>query len=114
MRRLLSAVAAICVVSAVAGCSQVEAIAPVGGDRLAEVRYAGIDVLVEEGVPILTAPVCTEATDATVTCVGETVDGDAIEVTSAGTSAGDVTVTVGGSTLYEGSLQSVLEKAMRP
>lgn len=94
-----------------AGCSQVAAIAPVGGERLATVRFAAIDVLTEAGTDILTAPVCTESDDATITCEGGTF-GDDIRVSSPGTAQDDLTVTVGSDTLYEGSLQAVIEKAM--
>jgi hypothetical protein len=40
------------------GCSQISALAPVGGDAIAEVRYGAIDVLLAEGVDVLEAPVC--------------------------------------------------------
>lgn len=95
-----------------AGCSQVAAIAPVSGERLATVRFAAIDVLTEAGTDILTAPVCTESDDATITCEGGTFGGDDIRVSSPGSAQDDLTVTVGTDTLYEGSLQAVIEKAM--
>ena len=44
--------------AALTGCSQVAALAPVGGDHLTMVRFAAIDVLVDEGIDVLTAPVC--------------------------------------------------------
>jgi threonine dehydrogenase-like Zn-dependent dehydrogenase len=95
-----------------AGCSQVAAIAPVGGDRLAEVRFAGLDVLTSEDVDVRTAPVCAQAADLTVTCDGDTFDGQAIRVTSPGATPDDLEVVVGARTVYSGSLQAVLEKAM--
>ncbi|TQJ31278.1 hypothetical protein [Microbacterium sp. SLBN-146] len=94
-----------------AGCSQIEAIAPVGGDRLAEVRFAGFDVLVDEGVDIRTAPVCTD-TDGTVACAGDTLDGTTIRITSTSDAPDALIVVVGDETLYDGSLHDVLEKAM--
>lgn len=99
---------------ALAGCSQVAAIAPVGGDRLAEVRFAAADVLVREAVEVLVAPVCTEAADATVTCEGETLDGQDIAVAAPGDDLDTVTITVDGETLYAGSIMDVLETAMEP
>lgn len=99
---------------ALAGCSQVAAIAPVGGDRLAEVRFAAGDVLVRETVDVLVAPVCTEAPDATVTCEGQTLDGLDIAVTAPGDDLDAVTITVDGETLYAGSIMDVLETAMEP
>jgi hypothetical protein len=97
---------------ALAACSQVAAIAPVGGARVADVRYAANDVLVAAGVAILTAPVCTEAGDHGVTCEGSTIEGATIEVTSTAADPSALTVTVGGTTLYSGDIESVLEKAM--
>ena len=66
MRRLRSAAVAGAFVAAallVAGCSQVSALAPVGGDRVTEVRYAANDQLLKAGTDVMTAPVCTMATD---------------------------------------------------
>ena len=95
------------------GCSQLAALAPVGGDQLAEVRFAAIDVLLENDVDVLEAPVC--ALDgAAITCTGSTVDGGAIEVTSSTSDSADLTVLVGGEQLFSGSLQSVLDEAARP
>jgi hypothetical protein len=98
--------------TALAGCSQVAAIAPVGGSRLAEVRFAANDVLVVQGVEVRTAPVCAQASDDTITCAGDTLDGVAITVTSPGGSADDLEVVVGADTIFHGSLRDVLEKAM--
>lgn len=88
-------------------CSQVAAVAPVGGGHQAEVRYAAIDVLLDAGVEILVAPVC-EADAAVITCAGETVSGEPIEVHS---SASDVEVTVGSDVIYSGSIMEILERA---
>jgi hypothetical protein len=96
-----------------AGCSQTAALAPVGGDRLTEVRFAANDVLLQNGVQILTAPVCTASGDA-VSCAGSTMDSQPIAVSSAASDQGDLTVTVGGRVLYQGSLQGVLDAAARP
>lgn len=99
---------------ALAGCSQVAAIAPVGGGRESEVRYAAIDVLMDEGVDILTAPVCTPAdAERVIRCMGETFDGEAIDVHSPGDAPDTFTLTVGARTLYSGATRDVLEAAMR-
>lgn len=95
-----------------AGCSQVAAISPVGGTRLAEVRFATADVLVAEAVDILSGPDCAQARDLTVTCSGETVDGDRITSESPGSDPALLTVVVGGDTLYDGSLLDALEDAL--
>lgn len=54
----LAALGAVAITLLLGGCSQVAALAPVGGDGLAEVRYGAIDVLLAEGVDVLEAPVC--------------------------------------------------------
>jgi hypothetical protein len=96
-----------------AGCSQVAAIAPVGGDHLAEVRYAAIDVLLDAGVEVLTAPVCAQAPSGEVSCQGETTDGLAISATSPADDQTVLTVTVGEKELYSGSIMDVLDEAAR-
>jgi len=99
---------------ALTGCSQVAAIAPVGGARESEVRYAAIDVLMDAGVDLLTAPVCTPAdAERVIRCAGETLDGEPIDVHSPGDAPDTLTVTVGERTLYSGSTHDVLEAAMR-
>lgn len=95
---------------ALVGCSQVDALAPVGGDQLAIVRFAANDLLVEQKVEILSAPVC-EATGDSVKCQGATVGGEAINVTSEGDS---LDVTVGSRTIYDGSLTDVIDANARP
>lgn len=89
------------------GCSQVAAVAPVGGGHQAEVRYAAIDVLLDADVEILVAPVC-EADAEVITCAGETVSGEPIVVTSTAT---DVEVTAGSKVIYSGSITEILDRA---
>ena len=116
-RRIPSALAALAVAAsaiALAGCTQIAAIAPVGGDGLAEVRFAVADVLVREQVDLLVAPVCTQEPDATIDCLGESIDGDEIVATAPGDDLDAVSITVGGETLYAGSIMDVLETAMEP
>ncbi|WP_438354038.1 hypothetical protein [Microbacterium sp. CJ88] len=114
MRRLRAGavgIAGVALLVALSGCSQVAAIAPVGGSRLAETRFAANDLLVGAGIDIRTAPACTQASDATITCEGDTFDGTAILVTAPGSSPDDLEVTVGSDTLYRGSLSAVYDKA---
>lgn len=100
--------------AAMAGCSQVAAIAPVGGSREAEVRYAAIDVLQDAGIDVLTTPVCVTAQDdAEIRCMGTTFDGAAIEAVSPADAPDTFTLTVGDRTLYDGSISEVLEAAMQ-
>lgn len=96
------------------GCSQVAAIAPVGGHHLAEVRFAAIDVLVASGTELLTAPDCTTESDGAISCTGETLAGESITVLSPADDPASVTVTVDDVVLYQGSIQEALEKALRP
>lgn len=112
MRRARTLVTVMAAALVLNGCSQVAAIAPVGGDRLATVRSAAIDVLTAADTDILAAPVCTEDDDATVTCKGSTFAGDDIRVSAPGSAQDDLAVTVGADILYQGSLQAVIEKAM--
>lgn len=99
-------------VVALAGCSQIEAIAPVGGNHEAEVRYAAIDVLLDAGVEILVAPDC-DAKDGAIVCEGETVSGDQIAVESTAADPSSLTVRVGTDVLYSGPVLDVLDDAAR-
>jgi hypothetical protein len=112
-RRLVpTAAAAAFAVAALAGCaSQLSALAPVGGDALTGVKFAATDVLLEKKFGILEAPVCTQAGTA-VSCVGSLTDGAAISVQAdIGTKPHTMTVTVGGSVVYDGEVQKILDEA---
>lgn len=114
-RRIASTVvAAALAVGALAGCaSQLDGLAPVGGDALTGVKFASTDVLLEKKFGILEAPVCTE-TGETVSCVGSLTDGAVINVQAdIGTKPHTMTVTVGGSVVYDGEVQKVLDEAAR-
>ena len=113
-RRLAALTTTAVIVLALAGCSQIAAIAPVGGDHLAEVRFAANDLLLQADVELLTAPVCTTAADGAITCEGENVAGEKITVESPADDQESLTVTVGADTLYSGSIQEALEKSLRP
>jgi hypothetical protein len=95
------------------GCSQVAALAPVGGDRLSIIRFAANDVLEEQGVELLVAPVCT-ADGRDVTCRGSSLQGAAITVTSSTDDQAEMTVQVGDRTIYAGSVQDVIDAGARP
>lgn len=110
MRRLVVAASALLLV----GCSQVSALAPVGGDRVSSVRYAANDLLVDAGIDVMTAPVCVQAADKGVTCQGATMDGQDIRVVSTASDQARMVLRVGSRTLYDGDIQTVLEKAMQP
>lgn len=94
------------------GCSQVEQLKPVGS-RLTLVRFAALDVLAAQKVELLVAPVCT-STDDNVSCTGQTVSRQPVTVTSIHDNPVNMDVTVGGSVIYSGSIQAVLDAQARP
>lgn len=96
----------------VAGCSQVDALAPVGGNRLTEVRFAVGDVLVQHEVQILRAPVCA-MTGRDVNCEGTTLDGAAIIAKSSAADEKSLIVMIGDELLFSGTIQEVLDSAAR-
>ncbi|MTD13615.1 hypothetical protein GIS00_06615 [Nakamurella sp. YIM 132087] len=108
--RLLGVLATLLVL---AGCSQAAALAPVGGNRPTLVRFAALDVLVEKKVDLMTAPVCT-MTGRDVSCAGETVDGAQVVVTSSADDEQRMMIAVGEATIFEGSIQDVLDAGARP
>ena len=99
-------------VLALAGCSQVSALAPVGGDDVSEVRFATIDVLLAQGVEILEAPTCALAGDV-ISCAGTALDGRDLASTSGTTLDSTLEVTVGGTSIFSGTLGSVLDAGAR-
>jgi hypothetical protein len=101
-------------VVALTGCSQLAAIAPVGGTRLVEVRNATNDILLRQNVDIGAAAVCTAGDGSTITCAGSTLDGKAITSTTDADDPDTLTVKVGGDTLFTGSILKVLDEAMQP
>lgn len=108
MKRLLAVAASAFLLSA---CSQIASLTPVSGTAITMVRNATYEVLVAEKVPILTAPQC--AASATgFTCTGTTIDGAEIISNATGTAPYDMTITVGGDLLFEGTAQDVLEAAL--
>ncbi|KJC63006.1 hypothetical protein [Agreia bicolorata] len=104
---------ALAVLLALSGCSQVAALAPVGGNAVAQVRYGAIDVLLRENVDILEAPTCQAGSGTAVTCTGSTTDGEAIEVVSSTAADAVLEVTVGGTELFSGPLADVIDEAAR-
>jgi hypothetical protein len=108
--------AIVLVVLALAACSQTAALAPVGGDRLAEVRFAAIDVLTNQHVELLVAPVCTASgdDDEAIACEGTTLDGRPITAVSSAEHQDRLVVTVDGKVVHDGDLQAVLTSAARP
>lgn len=108
-RYLLLAIPTLCL--ALTSCSQIDALAPVGGAAITSVRNATYDVLVDEGVAILVAPQCT-AVPTGFTCEGSTVDGEPIMAEAGPEAPYELTVTVGREVLFEGTAQEVLEAAV--
>lgn len=94
-----------------AGCSQVAAIAPVGGNHLTEVRFATIDVLLDRGVELEAVPTCTRADDGVISCAGTTGEGDAVASSSPASDPDALTVTVSGAVVFTGSVSAVIDAA---
>ena len=69
---------------------------------MTEVRYAANDLLLQNGVDVMTAPVCSMASDKSVTCEGETLDHKKIAVESTAADQSSLTVTVDGTLLATG------------
>ena len=111
MKRFAAAIAVPTVALLLTACSQVASLTPVGGSSITSVRNAANDVLIEQSVPILVAPTCS-AVDSGFTCVGSTLDGAEILVTAAGTAPYDMSISVGGSVIFEGNAQAVLDAAV--
>lgn len=133
MKRLIMAATAITAVIATAGCNQIAQLQPVAGDAVTGVRIATNDVLLNAGVAIQVAPVCTFV-DTDYTCKGTTTDGLPIvaEATTVATDqvppdlvlaaeeseegADDVVVlevTVGDQTIFRGLVSEVLRRNAR-
>lgn len=97
------------VLSGVSGCaSQLDALAPVGGDDLSMVRTAATTILLANNLEILDAPQC-EKSETDITCVGSLFDGSEVLIEAPLEPFGSMTVTVGGSVLFEGDLKKVIE-----
>jgi len=111
MRRYVTIAAVVLAPLGLAACSQVASLTPVGGSSLTSVRNAANVVLVEQEVPILVAPKCT-AVESGFTCLGSTVDGAEILVTAEGAKPFAMSVSVGGSVIFEGNATDVLQSAV--
>ncbi|HAS32352.1 MAG TPA: hypothetical protein DEA59_07675 [Microbacterium sp.] len=111
-RPLIAASVLAASVLAMAGCSQVEALAPVGGNHMTEIRYAAIDILLAKNIDVLVAPVCEQSGEA-VSCTGETAEGQTITVESPADATDTVTVTVGSETIFDGKYWDILDDAVR-
>ena len=110
MRRFLGALA-LASTLALGGCSQVAAIAPVGGNHLTEVRFATIDVLQQKGIALEEVPTCARASDGAISCTGTTADGAAVTATSPADDPDSFTVTVGSGPVFTGSVSAVIDQA---
>ena len=99
-------------VMALAGCSQINALTPVGGDSITTVRNAVYDVLVKEGVEILVAPQCTTEAQEFV-CTGSTLDGSVIRAVAETTAPYPMTLDVADQNLFTGNASDVLDAALR-
>ena len=114
MNRRSSALALAALVLVLTGCgSQIAGLAPVGGGAMTSVKFAATNVLLENELGILDAPVCTQTGDV-VSCVGSLTDGQPVVVRAeVATKPHTMTVTVGSTVVYDGDVQTVLDDAAR-
>lgn len=111
-RRWIGIAACVAAAPAFVGCTQVASLTPVAGDVVAAVGFATKDVLLDKGVEMKVVPVC-EGVKPEFTCTGETLDGEAIVSKTSATDVDDLTITVGGKKIFEGSVETVITKAGR-
>jgi hypothetical protein len=111
MRRLVQIFLPLLLIGSLAGCSQIDALAPVGGDKITSVRNAAYNVLVQQQVEILVAPTCSTV-EAGFSCIGSTVRNEPIVVEASGTAPFPLVITVDGIMIFEGSAQDVLDQAV--
>ncbi len=111
MRRLVQIIFPLLLVSTLAGCSQINALAPVGGDKITSVRNAVYDVLVQQQIEVLVAPTCTTV-ETGFTCTGSTVNNEKILAEASGTAPFPLVIKVDGVEIFEGTAQSVLDQAV--
>lgn len=110
--RRAAALAAGITAASLTGCaSQIDGLAPVGGDKTTALRIAAIDVILAQQLTIRDAPACVQV-DGDYSCIGSLTDGDPIQVTAPGPDLTDMTVIVGGDiVIYQGPVQQVLDEA---
>ena len=93
------------------GCSQIASLTPVGGSAVTSVRNATYDVLIDQQVSILVAPVCVEG-DSGFTCTGSTMDDREIVTKADLTSPYEMTISIDGEVIFTGTATDVLEAAV--
>lgn len=112
---LAGAAAGAIAVVGLSGCSQIASLKQVSGVPMTMVTIAANDILVEKKIDILTAPVCSENTEATLyTCNGKTLSGEAIVVTAPATEDSDklvMVIKVNNVELFTGNVQEVINKS---
>lgn len=111
MKRPVMVVALSAMALLLSGCSQIDALAPVGGAAITTVRNATYDVLIDEDIEILVAPQCSVVSSG-FTCEGTTVDGAPIIAEAAPEAPYELTIVVGEEVIFEGTAQDVLQAAV--
>lgn len=111
MKRPVMVVALSAMALLLSGCSQIDALAPVGGAAITTVRNATYDVLIDEDIEILVAPQCSVVSSG-FTCEGTTVDGAPIIAEADPEAPYELTIVVGEEVIFEGTAQDVLQAAV--
>lgn len=96
---------------ALAGCSQITALAPVSGGPQSTVEVAIGNLLTEQKVEVLVLPQCVKEA-AEFRCTGSTVDGSVILGIAQAKAPYPLTVTIGDTELYSGDAQALIDAAM--
>lgn len=109
-----SAVVGAVIISAVAmtGCTQIASLKQVSGVPITTLTIAANDILVDQKVPVLQAPVCALA-NAVYTCNGTTTTKKPIVVTAPDTENLVMVIKVDNAVIFTGSVQEVIEKAQQ-
>jgi hypothetical protein len=112
--RVAAVLAAALAAASLSGCaSQMDGLAPVGGEGITALRIAATDVILAQQLTIRDAPACVQV-DGDFSCIGSLTDGDLIQVTAPGPKLTDMTVIIGGDiVIYMGPVQQVLDEAAR-
>jgi hypothetical protein len=112
MKRSFATIAFAAMALLAAGCSQIDAYAPVSGGPKATVETAIGNVLASRSVAVLVRPDCMKLAT-TFECEGSTVDGSPILATSSAVAPFMLVITVGETVIFDDDAQEAINSAMR-
>lgn len=101
----------VCAVGALSGCSQLEGLATNGNMNVVYLETASTNILLSQKVPLQSKPVCNVSASTEYNCNALTVSGEPITVNVPGTDDDPImTIKVNGSTIYTGSVETVISQ----